>query len=214
MTRRHPASSVNRRAASDRARGLGGSGCSGSIVGRGRGARGYALMTAVVGLALFAIAMFAVSAMLASEWRRTQQATRDTQLRQMLLAGAAMTQQALAEDGAAAVGGMTHDVMKPGVTQIKLPLALTQSGATLTRRVLATSEQDSQASQDAPDVGAAAGVEGEVTIVFEATFERARLNQRVTYVRSSDGWTVRAAALDRPAPDVRVNVAVSDDGAR
>jgi hypothetical protein len=131
--------------------------------------RGFATLTAVALIALVAMALVATGSLFNAEFRRTQRATEEAQLRQLLLAGERAARDALAANAANEPG-------KP--INVELPTSLTAGGARLSLTPAAT----------APS-------EGGMTVAVTARLSNV-LEQRLTFARRGEIWELTTVETD------------------
>ena len=128
---------------------------------------GFAMIMALTMVSLVAIGVLALTLMLRLEVGRTRTATNQTQLRQLLLGGAASATEALTR--------------QPGRTDritIALPQTLQKRAATLNARF-----------QDAPDQTK--------HVIITARFGDAQANQTLVFSPLGYGWQLQSATLNR-----------------
>jgi hypothetical protein len=129
---------------------------------------GFALIMSLVLVSLVAIAVLALMSIFHLEVRRTRTATNQTQLRQLLLAGASSTQAAL-----------TRDPARVDRINIPLPATLENRPASLWAHFLAGDDPQTR------------------SVVLTAQFTEAHAQQTLVFTSSDNRWQLESAMLDR-----------------
>lgn len=131
--------------------------------------RGFALVAAIMLVGIVGMVLAVMATLVASEGRRTSSVRQETQLRQLLLAGAVSAPERVSRwDGA---GGEER-------WSVALPVAMTADGAEVSSRMTSV----------------AGGVR---QVEVEAKLGRHRMVQVLRFAPAAGGWQLQSAALNR-----------------